>query len=149
MYNELWMKDRGMMHRERYGDLRDMVFRKYEDDEVISIEPGDSLQKAYLKLKENGISQLPVIENDRLAGIIAESDLLFALSDKRRAFGASVEEVMSRNIITIKASAPEEELLDILKKDYVALVETENGAFFGMITKIDYLTYLELNYFKS
>ena len=146
MYNDLWMKDHGLLQRQKYGDLRDIVFRSFENREIISIKPKESLRKAYLKMKENSISQLPVIENNKVIGVIDESDLLISVSASIDHFDTPVEEIMNKNVVSISYDASEDELLDILKKDYVAIVETKDHVFFGLITKIDYLTYLQLKY---
>jgi cystathionine beta-synthase len=147
MYNEFWMQEHGMVEREKFGDLRDFVFRRYTRNEIITIEPEESLRKAYIKMRENGISQLPVLDNDHVIGILDESDMLLAMLGKKNKFTACVKDAMAENVISIKWSSSENELLEILKKDYVAIVEDEQGGFYGIITKIDYLTYLELKHF--
>lgn len=48
---------------------------------VITISPESVLEKAALAMKENSISALPVVENDRLVAIITESDIFKALID--------------------------------------------------------------------
>jgi cystathionine beta-synthase len=146
MYNEFWMKDRGLLGREKHGDLRDFVFRRYKNNEIITGNPRESLRKAYFKMKENNISQLPVLENDQVVGVLAESDLLFALISRDKNFAAYVEDAMAKNVVSIKWDASESELLDILNQDFVAIVEDKDGTFYGIITKIDYLTYLELKH---
>ncbi len=149
MYNDFWMKDHGLSARERFGDLRDFVFRRYQNNEIIALDPDQTLRKAYISMKENGISQLPVVENDQVVGIVGESDLLIALESNHSGFNVYIRDIMTKKVISISAQATEEELLEILKKDYVAIVETVNGDFYGLITKIDYLTYLELKQLKS
>jgi cystathionine beta-synthase len=146
MYNEFWMKEHGLLAREKFGDLRDFVFRRYTNSEIITTSPNESLRKAYIKMKENSISQLPVLENDQVIGILAESDILLALMGKESGFTACVDDAMTKNVVSIKWDSPENELLEILKQDYVAIVEDADGAFYGIITKIDYLTYLELKH---
>jgi cystathionine beta-synthase len=123
------------------------VFRRYTRNEIITTEPEESLRKVYIKMRENGISQLPVLDNDHVIGILDESDMLLAMLGKKNKFTACVKDAMAENVISIKWSSSENELLEILKKDYVAIVEDEQGGFYGIITKIDYLTYLELKHF--
>src|SRR5690606_22898288 len=66
MYNEIWMRERGLAQRERFGDLRDMVFRSYSRHEVATVGPSDSLRQSYIKMKENSVSQLPVMDHDKM-----------------------------------------------------------------------------------
>lgn len=144
MYNDLWLKDRGFMDREKCGDLRDLVFRRYGTGEIIVVQPKESLRAAFMKLKEFSISQVPVMENNQVIGVLDESDILIHLTNDVDDFSTPVSTVMNKNVVTIKASASEEELLEILKKDYVALLETDQGEFYGIVTKIDYVNYLRL-----
>jgi cystathionine beta-synthase len=147
VYNDLWMKDHGLLTREPKGDLRDIIFRGYQEREIISIKPEDTLQMAFLKMKNNDISQLPVMDDRRVVGLVDESDLLLSITGNPDLFSQKVYEVMSKNLVSIYPDQPEEDLLNILKKDFVAIVESRNGEFYGMITKIDYLTYLK--YYKN
>jgi len=144
MYNDLWLKDRGFMDREKCGDLRDLVFRRYGTGEIIVVQPNESLRAAFMKLKEFSISQVPVMEDNQVIGVLDESDILIHLTNDVDDFSTPVSTVMNQNVVTIRANASEEELLEILKKDYVALLETEKGEFYGLITKIDYVNYLRL-----
>ena len=144
VYNDLWMKDHGLFNRPQYNDLRDVIFRRFEEREVVSIKPSDTLMSAFLKMKNNDISQLPVIDDKRVVGIVDESDLLLAVSGETQNFDCKVYEVMSKNLVSIRPDQSEEELLKILKKDFTAIVETAEGDFCGVITKIDYLSFLQL-----
>ncbi len=49
--------------------------------QVITISPEAVLEKAALVMRENSISALPVVENNRLVAIITESDIFKALID--------------------------------------------------------------------
>ncbi|MGK7396303.1 MAG: pyridoxal-phosphate dependent enzyme [Candidatus Cyclobacteriaceae bacterium M3_2C_046] len=144
MFNDLWMKDHGLINRVKYGNLRDLIFRRRENNEIVILSPEDTIQTTYLKMKKNDISQLPVLQDDEVVGLVDESDLLLAISSNLNNFNVKVGDIMSKNIVTIAPQATESALLDILKRDYVAVVQSEEGYFYGMITKIDYLTYLNL-----
>ena len=43
---------------------------------VITIEPDASIQEAANLMKEKGIGHLPVVENGRVVGIVAEGDII-------------------------------------------------------------------------
>ncbi|HHX87602.1 MAG TPA: CBS domain-containing protein [Firmicutes bacterium] len=49
--------------------------------QVITISPEAVLEKAALVMRENSVSALPVLENNRLVAIITESDIFKALID--------------------------------------------------------------------
>jgi CBS domain-containing protein len=49
-------------------------------------------------MKERGVSQLPVLDEGRLVGIVTESDLLGKLVEGRASLSSTVAEVMFRNV---------------------------------------------------
>src|SRR6187397_295971 len=69
MYNNFWMLDQGLMPREPFGDLRDMIVRRHDDNAVISLSPDDTLTIAYTRMRLYDVSQLPVLEGNQLVGI--------------------------------------------------------------------------------
>jgi acetoin utilization protein AcuB len=53
--------------------------------EVITITPSESCQKALRTMQEAGIHHLPVVERERLVGILTERDILRRAPEVRRA----------------------------------------------------------------
>lgn len=137
MYNDFWLMDKGLRHRKSYGDLRDIIARRMEDQEVEFVKKEDTIAMAYAKIKLHHISQLPVLEESELVGIIDETDILFA-----KDMQAKVEKVMAKNLVKVKPNAPLSELVFILKGGMVVIVEDEQGHFCGMITKTDLIPHL-------
>jgi cystathionine beta-synthase len=136
-YNDIWMADQGLAHRPTWGDLRDP-----SEGAVVTLEPDDTLSVAYARMRIYDVSQLPVMENGRLTGIVDESDLLLAAHrGGGDAFDRRVRDVMSSNVQTIDHRAPIEDLFPILDSGLVAVVADQDG-FHGLITRIDVLNYL-------
>jgi len=92
-----------------------------------------------MKLYE--VSQLPVIADGKLIGIIDESDLLLAVTGDPKGFNQPVSAAMVARVETIAPHADITALLPIFAQDRVAVVE-EDGRFFGIITRIDLLNHL-------
>ncbi len=89
------------------------------------------------------VSQLPVLENGRLIGLVDESDLLLAVAACVEDFQCPVRTAMVTRLETIEPDAPISALLPISTKNYVAVVEGD-GQFYGLITRIDLLNHLRL-----
>ena len=51
MFNDYWMADQGFLTRDSYGDLRDIISRRAEEQSVVSIAPEDTLMTAYARMK--------------------------------------------------------------------------------------------------
>jgi cystathionine beta-synthase len=138
MFNDYWMVDQGFVQRERHGDLRDLIARRHAEGAVASVGPADTLLRAYGKMKLYDVSQLPVLENERVVGIVDESDVLLAVLGDPERFHQSVGEYMTRELRTVSVSTPVEELMAVFRDGMVAIVY-DGGQFCGLITRIDLL----------
>jgi cystathionine beta-synthase len=141
MYNDFWMRDQGFLETARHGDLRDLIARPFESHDTVTIGPDEPLANAYTRMKLYDVSQLPVIEDSRLLGIIDESDLLLAVVDSSRRFADPVRSAMVTELTEVDVTAPVSELMPIFERDFVAIVK-DGERFLGLITRVDLLHYL-------
>ncbi|MBM3585218.1 MAG: pyridoxal-phosphate dependent enzyme [Alphaproteobacteria bacterium] len=141
MYNDYWMLDQGFLKRESFGDLRDLIARRHAENADVTVAPDDTLAVAHARMKLYDVSQLPVMERDRIVGIVDEYDLLLAVFDDPARFQEPVRGAMTSRVETIAPSAPVSGLLPIFDRGQVALV-AEGGTFHGLITRIDLLNWL-------
>jgi cystathionine beta-synthase len=141
MYNDYWMFDQGLLERKEQGDLTDLIARRYEDGGSIVAAPDDSLFFVYRRMKLYEVSQLPVLEDGRVIGIIDESDLLLAVATAPAKFELPVRDAMTTKVETIGPTGTIEDLLPIFARDHVPVVE-ENGRFRGIITRLDLVHHL-------
>ncbi|MBR9813530.1 CBS domain-containing protein [bacterium] len=118
-----------------------MIARRYAEGSAITVRPEDTLIQAYRRMKIDDVSQVPVMEDDKLTGIIDESDILLAVHADAAKFNAPVREHMVTTLDTVPVDADIDDLLPIFAKDRVAIVEDDTG-FIGLITRIDVLNYL-------
>ena len=141
MYNDFWMRDQGFIDTSSRGDLRDLIARPYATHDTITVGPDEPLANAYSRMKLYDVSQLPVIDEGRLVGIIDESDLLIAAAHSNAAFGQPVRSAMVSELTEIDVTAPVSDLMPIFNKDFVAIV-MDGEKFLGLITRVDLLNYL-------
>ena len=141
VYNDFWMRDQGFIETEKHGDLRDLIARPYSSHETITVGPDEPMANAYKRMKTYDVSQLPVMDGDRIVGIIDESDLLLAVTDKHECFDDPVRDAMVTELAFVDVSEPVEHLIPLFKKDYVAIVK-DGERFLGLITQVDLLQYL-------
>ena len=142
MFNDYWLLDQGLYKRKTYGDLRDIISRRFEDNATIFVSPHDTLNTAYSRMKLYDISQIPVLAGNKIVGIVDESDLLLALYSKCQNMDNKIEEIMTKDLIIIKSSETLDPLIKVLNRGLVAIVEDQIGTFQGLITKIDLINYL-------
>jgi cystathionine beta-synthase len=143
MFNDYWMADQGFIAHEHTGDLRDLITRRFDEGGAVTIGADDSLNTAYSRMKLYDVSQLPVLEGDRVVGLIDESDLLMAVVKDRHRFKEPVRAAMSQGIETIAVTAKLPDLLPVFNKGYVAVV-VDGPHFLGVITRMDVINHLRL-----
>ncbi|TMH55279.1 MAG: pyridoxal-phosphate dependent enzyme [Betaproteobacteria bacterium] len=141
MYNDFWMIDQGFIELPRYGDLRDLVSRRYEAGAIVSVSAEDTLLTAFQRMRVADVSQVPVLSGDDVVGILDESDVLLHVYKQPDRFRDKVATAMTQRLETLNPGAGLADLLAILNKDHVAII-VDDGRFFGLITRYDLLTFL-------
>ncbi len=143
VYNDSWLAEQGLTQREMHGDLRDLIARAPSDGSTVTVGPEDTLLTAYNRMRQADVSQLPVLDDGRLIGLIDESDLLEAVEDSKpdKRFSQKVKAAMTAKLDTLQAGDPLENLLPVFEKDQVAIV-LDGREFVGLITRIDLINYL-------
>jgi cystathionine beta-synthase len=143
VFNPVFAAREGWDH-ERHGTVRDVVFSRFPEGEEVVVGPDDPLRTAYLRMRAADISQLPVVEGDRIVGLIDESDLLAAvLEGSASAFDLPVKDVMVTRLETISADAPIRDLVGLFRRDLVAIV-MDGGRFLGIATRLDLVNYFRI-----
>jgi cystathionine beta-synthase len=141
MYNDFWMRDQGFIERDQHGDLRDLIARPYASQDTVTVGPDEPLANAYTRMKLYDVSQLPVVRDGRIVGILDESDLLLAVYGDQQRFRERVHAAMVTDLKFVNVRDSIDDLLPIFAQDYVAIV-LDGDAFMGLITRVDLLHYL-------
>ncbi|MFC5512291.1 pyridoxal-phosphate dependent enzyme [Massilia jejuensis] len=141
VYSDGWMVDQGLLQRPRLGDLRDLVGRRFDAGEVVTVAPTDTLLTAFNRMRASDLAQLPVIDKGRLVGIVDESDLLLHVSAEPAHFQSQVAGTMTAQLQTLAPASSMAELRDILDRGLTAVV-ADSGHFYGLITRFDLLNHL-------
>ncbi len=141
VYNDQWMRDHGLLLGSNHGDLRDLIARPVASRDAVTIGHGESLANAYKRMMLYDISQLPVMDGERIVGIIDESDILVHVFSDERRFAEPVTEAMVTELESVDYRAPLDELLPVFDRDHVAIV-MDDQRFLGLITRVDLLNHL-------
>ena len=141
VYNDQWLLDQGLVARPRLGDLRDLISRRFDEGTVVSVGPEDTLATAFQRMRGAEVSQLPVLRDGKLLGIVDESDLLMRVHDDPKVFNTTVAGAMTRQVETVKPDAGLAAVQALLERGLVVLV-ADGERFYGMITRFDLLNHL-------
>ena len=88
--------------------MRDIPIERIMTPDPATISPQSSAAEARRLLDSNVINHLPVVERDRLVGIVSSSDLLklYLLDDKLTIFArATVDQIMETKLVVVNRKA--------------------------------------------
>jgi CBS domain-containing protein len=129
--------------------LDNTTVREWMTSPVLTVSRYSSISSAYQVMKENGIRRLPVVENDKLIGIITLGDVREASPSSATTLSIwelnylwaqlTVEKVMMSEVITVK---PDDLILDaaelMLENKISGLpVVDSRGRLVGILTESD------------
>ena len=96
-----------------------MLNKKVKDimtTEVITTTSDVDVVNAFEKLMEYKISSLPVVEDDKLIGIITATDVGHNLILDKYELGTSVEEIMISSVVTVSPEDTLETAIKVMKE---------------------------------
>ncbi|MHC3126756.1 cystathionine beta-synthase, partial [Brevundimonas sp. GN22] len=148
VYNDTWLADQGLTEREIKGNLSDLITRKYEKGDVVVVGPEDTIDTAFKRMRGSDVSQLPVIQDGRLIGIVDESDIVHLMNTdeitRKERFAKTVSTAMTRDLDTVQVTEDLDALIPLFDRDRVAIVQ-DGDKFVGLITRADLINHLSLN----
>ena len=119
-----------------------------ETTRVVTVGPDDTLDTAFKRMRGADVSQLPVLQDGRLIGILDESDIVHVLDTdeitRKERFAKPVRTAMTRDLDTVQVTESLDALIPLFDRDRVAIV-LDGERFVGLITRTDLINHLSLN----
>ncbi|MDJ0940763.1 MAG: pyridoxal-phosphate dependent enzyme, partial [Woeseiaceae bacterium] len=141
LFNDFWLEDQGFIRREEHGDLRDLIGRPHDERATITVGPTDILTTAHNRLRNAGFSQLPVMYEGQLVGVVTEDAIMQFVFGHPELMKANVEDAMETAFIQLEKETSINNLVAMLHvQPYAAIMDGDN--FLGLITRSDVLNYL-------
>lgn len=97
--------------------------------------PVDNVYEAALKMKQEDVGIIPIVENNRLVGVVTDRDLVVrGIADKNPGSN-KITEVMTTDIISVSPSDPVEKATELMARHQIRrLPVVENGQLVGMLS---------------
>jgi cystathionine beta-synthase len=147
VFNDAFIAQEGWLDRKPTGRARDVVINPFGEGATIFVAPNETLKSAFARMRSSDISQLPVIEDGHVIGLIDESDILNALvaneHEPQSVFNKPVREVMVTRLQTISADAPVADLLPLFAAGLVPVI-MDGDTFVGLATRIDLINFFRI-----
>jgi acetoin utilization protein AcuB len=127
-----------------------MLVREVMQTKLVTVTPKTTLPEALKLTNQRHIRHLLVVDNGELEGILSDRDLKQAMASSATSLEAhelsylldrlTVDEIMTRTVITIGPTFPMEEAARLMVQEKIgALPVTERGALIGIVTETDVL----------
>jgi cystathionine beta-synthase len=141
VFNDEWMRQNGFLDEpDPLGTVHDLLARGKER-KLITARRGDAIRKVIGLLRDNGISQVPVFEEGRMIGMIAEADLLRHMVSAEGKLDDPIDPLIESDYATV-TPATKVVLLRNIFNDAKLVVVQDGDQVVGIITKIDLIEYL-------
>ncbi len=131
-----WLKDNKLTDEKNQGNLSDLINRRADKSEMVTVRPEDTLMTAYNRMRASDVSQLPVLKDDKLVGIVDEEDLLLNVYSDEKLFSEEIGSIMVSKLDTLDVHANEKDLYKTLSEGKIAII-FDKEKFLGFITRVD------------
>ncbi|MGQ9411736.1 CBS and ACT domain-containing protein [Streptococcus pluranimalium] len=134
-----------------------MAVKDFMTSKVIYVSPDTTVAHASDKMKAQDLRRLPVIENDRLVGLVTEGTMADATPSKATSLSiyemnyllnkTKIRDIMIRDVITVSQDASLEDAIYIMMKHKVGVLPVvDNDQLYGIITDRDiFKAFLEVS----
>ena len=143
-FDEAWLTNNGLSDKNLKNDLSDIVVMRADRKQIVSVKEDDTVLIAYNRMRNSDFSQLPVLDNDKLVGIISEDDIFNYCFDNKDGFSHKIANAMSSDLPKVDCKASISDLSSVLRKTNFAMI-MEGETFIGIVTKVDVLAYIKNN----
>ena len=139
IFDDAWMKENGFLEPEYGGTVADVLGEGPRT--LHAVEPAATIGQVIQLLKRQGVSQVPVIEGDRLLGLVSELNLLQALVDGGATEDSPVGEFAGTDFAILEPGNSAAVLSELFAQEKTVLVQ-EGRSFTGILTKIDLIDFI-------
>lgn len=141
IYNDDWMSDNGYLDSSFDVQIKDVLAKLGKKGSIITISEKSSIGQAIELMDKSGISQLPVMDNGELKGLVTEKKLLKPIMMGEFTKADNISLAFDNRYKVVDKNELLSNVADALLQKEVALV-TDNGVVIDILTDIDVLHYV-------
>lgn len=123
------------------GQVKELLATK-KDMKLVTVNIDSSLSEVVSLMRNKSISQVPVLQDGELVGLITEIALLQSVGSREDFQNLNIRMVMDRNVATVEEQTPITALQEILIQKGRAVVIDRNRRPIDVVTKIDLVEWL-------
>lgn len=141
VYNDAWMIENSFLEKRTDNTIGSLIRSSHKSPKILYAEAGDKVGEVVRKMREEGVSQLPVMRRGQVSGTITETALLRPMISGAIKSSDSIDSLVDSNYAILQETDPIDRLSATFTAGKIALV-SEHGAVKYILTTIDLISYL-------
>jgi CBS domain-containing protein len=102
--------------------------------DLVTVTMQDNVYEIAVKMKQHDIGFVPVVEGNRLIGVVTDRDLVIRGYADKRSGSTSVEQVMTRDVMTAAPATTVDEAAALMADHQIRrLPVVQNGKLLGIV----------------
>ncbi len=135
IFNDDWMRERGFLDDEL--TVKDIIAKK-EDKTFRSVLASHTVREVFKIMKDNDISQMPVMENDEILGSISESTILsFLLENPMVNAEKLIKDIMGPAFPIVSEDLSCRQMVRFINKNSSAVIARDKAGTLHILTEYD------------
>jgi len=104
-----------------------------------TVQPATTAQEAARKMKSEDVGSLPIVEGDRLVGVVTDRDLAIRVLAEGKGGETPVSEIASKDVVTVDPQQSLEEAARLMAQHQIRRLPVceEDGRLVGIIAQAD------------
>ncbi|CEG26697.1 CBS domain-containing protein [Bacillus sp. B-jedd] len=99
----------------------------------------DNMFEVAVKMQEWNVGAIPIMDGERLAGIITDRDIVIRGTAEKKPGSTKVEEIMTKELVTVSPDSSTDEAVKLMAKHQIRrLPVVENSKLLGMVSLGDF-----------
>ena len=139
VYNDNWMKDHGFLEERTFGSARDIILHRNGKDGLLTVQKGARIGEAIKIMNQQGIDQIPVVDEAEFVGSVASGNLLEKIIENPTIKDSTVGELMDKPMQFVALDTTLDVLSSMLNKNNKALLVRDETEKVHIITHHDIL----------
>ena len=137
IYNDNWMRDHGFLEETTFSTAGEIVGKK--QSRLFTVESHELISEVIRLMNEEGVDQVPVIENGDFVGSVSDGTVLETLINNPEMTKKPVKEIMNSPFPFVAPSETIEVMSKMITKDQKALLIRDENNNAHIITQSDLL----------
>ncbi|MCB9195216.1 MAG: pyridoxal-phosphate dependent enzyme [Flavobacteriales bacterium] len=120
MFNDDWMRDRGFLEEEKV--CAEDLIKDHAGKHLVTVNPSNPISQAILLMNQYKISQIPVVDENKMVGSLTDNKLFAALLDNPELKELPVKNVMEAPFPEVSGTTSISEISRLFTNDTQAVI---------------------------